>query len=123
MNPFLPVSKKDMKERGWEQLDFVLVSADAYVDHPSFGAAIIARVLESQGFRVGILGPAGLAAAGKLSGIGEAAAGFYGVRREHRFHGGPITQWPNAAAARMSTVPAAKRGIVPTGLPSSIPSS
>ena len=55
MNPFLPVSKKDMKERGWEQLDFVLVSADAYVDHPSFGAAIIARVLESQGFRVGIL--------------------------------------------------------------------
>lgn len=55
MNPFLPISKKDMKERGWEQLDFVLVSADAYVDHPSFGAAIIARVLESQGFRVGIL--------------------------------------------------------------------
>ena len=53
MNPFLPVSKKDMKERGWEQLDFVLVSADAYVDHPSFGAAIIARVLESQGFQWG----------------------------------------------------------------------
>lgn len=55
MNPFLPISKEDMKERGWDQLDFVLVSADAYVDHPSFGAAIIARVLESQGFRVGVL--------------------------------------------------------------------
>ena len=55
MNPFLPISKEDMKKRGWDQLDFVLVSADAYVDHPSFGAAIIARVLESQGFRVGVL--------------------------------------------------------------------
>ena len=55
MNPFLPISKQEMKERGWDQLDFVLVSADAYVDHPSFGAAIIARVLESQGFRVGVL--------------------------------------------------------------------
>ena len=54
MIPFLPISKEDMKERGWDQLDFVLVSADAYVDHPSFGAAIIARVLESQGFRVGV---------------------------------------------------------------------
>lgn len=55
MNSFLPISKEDMKQRGWDQLDFVLVSADAYVDHPSFGAAIIARVLESQGFRVGVL--------------------------------------------------------------------
>ncbi|MGN0625617.1 MAG: YgiQ family radical SAM protein [Oscillospiraceae bacterium] len=55
MNPFLPISKEDMEKRGWDQLDFVLVSADAYVDHPSFGAAIIARVLESQGFRVGVL--------------------------------------------------------------------
>ncbi|MDD3193011.1 MAG: YgiQ family radical SAM protein [Oscillospiraceae bacterium] len=55
MNRFLPISKADMEERGWDQLDFVLVSADAYVDHPSFGAAIIARVLESQGFRVGVL--------------------------------------------------------------------
>ena len=55
MNPFLPISKEDMKKRGWDQLDFVLVSADAYVDHPSFGAAIIARGLESQGFRVGVL--------------------------------------------------------------------
>lgn len=55
MNPFLPISKEDMKERGWDQLDFVLVSADAYVDHPSFGAAIISRVLDAKGFRVGII--------------------------------------------------------------------
>ncbi len=55
MSGFLPVCKKDMERLGWDQPDFVLVSADAYVDHPSFGAAIIARVVESQGFRVGVL--------------------------------------------------------------------
>lgn len=52
---FLPISKEDMKKRGWEELDFVYVSGDAYVDHPSFGAAIITRVLESKGFKVGII--------------------------------------------------------------------
>ena len=52
---FLPVSSEDMKKRGWEQLDFVLVTGDAYVDHPSFGAAIISRILEKEGYRVGII--------------------------------------------------------------------
>lgn len=52
---FLPVSKKDMEERGIAQLDFVYVTGDAYVDHPSFGPAIISRVLESRGFSVGII--------------------------------------------------------------------
>ena len=52
---FLPVSRADMESRGWNELDFLLVSGDAYVDHPSFGHAIIARVLEKEGFRVGIL--------------------------------------------------------------------
>ena len=46
---FLPISKEDLKERGIEQLDFVYVCGDAYVDHPSFGHAIISRVLESHG--------------------------------------------------------------------------
>lgn len=52
---FLPVSREDMKERGWEQCDFVYISGDAYVDHPSFGTAIISRVLEAHGFKVGII--------------------------------------------------------------------
>ena len=52
---FLPVSRTDMESRGWSELDFLLVSGDAYVDHPSFGHAIIARVLEREGYRVGIL--------------------------------------------------------------------
>ncbi len=52
---FLPISKEDMIERGIEQLDFIYVTGDAYVDHPSFGAAIITRVTESCGFTVGII--------------------------------------------------------------------
>ena len=55
MNGFLPISRKDMKERGWEQLDFVFVSGDAYVDHPSFGPAILCRLLEKHGYKVGII--------------------------------------------------------------------
>ncbi|MDO4983405.1 MAG: YgiQ family radical SAM protein [Eubacteriales bacterium] len=52
---FLPVSKEDMESRGWWWYDFLVVTGDAYVDHPSFGTAVIARVLESEGFRVAIL--------------------------------------------------------------------
>lgn len=52
---FLPISKEDMERRGIEQLDFVYVIGDAYVDHPSFGHAIISRVLEAAGYSVGII--------------------------------------------------------------------
>lgn len=52
---FLPICKEDMIERGWDQCDFVLVTADAYVDHHSFGTAIISRVLEDAGYKVGII--------------------------------------------------------------------
>lgn len=55
LQDFLPISKEDMKKRGWEQCDFVYVIGDAYVDHHSFGPAIISRVLESHGFKVGII--------------------------------------------------------------------
>lgn len=55
INQFLVTSKKDMEDRGWEQLDFLLISGDAYVDHPSFGPAIIGRLLEEQGYKVGII--------------------------------------------------------------------
>ncbi|MFH1798270.1 MAG: YgiQ family radical SAM protein [Candidatus Omnitrophota bacterium] len=52
---FLPISKQDMKDRGWQELDVILISGDAYVDHPSYGAAVIGRVLEHNGFKVGII--------------------------------------------------------------------
>ncbi len=54
-NGFLPISKKELTERGWDRPDFVYVTGDAYVDHPSFGVALISRVLEADGFRVAIL--------------------------------------------------------------------
>jgi len=52
---FLPVSAEDVRERGWKDLDVLLVTGDAYVDHPSFAAAVIGRVLEAQGYRVGVV--------------------------------------------------------------------
>ena len=52
---FLPITKQEMLDRGWSQCDFVYVIGDAYVDHPSFGHAIISRVLESHGYSVGII--------------------------------------------------------------------
>jgi len=55
MDRFLVTEPSDMKERGWAELDFVLISGDAYVDHPSFAPAVIGRYLESKGYRVGII--------------------------------------------------------------------
>lgn len=55
MNGFLPVTEKEMKERGIEQFDFVYITGDAYVDHPSFGVSIISRLIESLGYTIGII--------------------------------------------------------------------
>jgi uncharacterized radical SAM protein YgiQ len=54
-NKFLPISDKDLRARNWSQLDIILISGDAYVDHPSYGVALIGRVLEDSGFKVGII--------------------------------------------------------------------
>ena len=68
---FLPITKEEMQQRGWNELDVILVTGDAYVDHPAFGIAVIGRMLESKGFRVGIISmpdwrnPASLNAMGK----------------------------------------------------------
>ena len=55
MSEFLPISKQEMIQRGWDQVDFVYIIGDAYVDHPSFGPAIISRILEDNGFKIGII--------------------------------------------------------------------
>ena len=52
---FLPVSREDMARRGWNSYDILIITGDAYVDHPSFGPTIIGRVLEAEGYRVAIL--------------------------------------------------------------------
>ena len=54
-SPFLPTTRAEMDALGWDSCDIIIVTGDAYVDHPSFGMAVIGRVLEAQGFRVGII--------------------------------------------------------------------
>ncbi|MCT4665325.1 MAG: YgiQ family radical SAM protein [Flavobacteriales bacterium] len=55
LSDWIPITKKEMKIRGWEQMDVIIISGDAYVDHPSYGTAVIARIIEAEGFRVGII--------------------------------------------------------------------
>lgn len=52
---WLPTTLKEAKKRGWEELDVILITGDAYVDHPAFGTAVIGRILESLGLKVGII--------------------------------------------------------------------
>ncbi|MDE7307113.1 MAG: YgiQ family radical SAM protein [Lachnospiraceae bacterium] len=73
---FLPISRQDMKEQGIEQLDFVYVIGDAYVDHPSFGHAIISRVLEANGYTVGIISQPDWKEPDSISILGEPRLGF-----------------------------------------------
>ncbi len=73
---FLPVCRKDMEERGWDAVDFVYVSGDAYVDHPSFGHAIITRVLEAHGYRVGIIAQPDWKDPASIAEFGEPRLGF-----------------------------------------------
>lgn len=73
---FLPVSRADMEARGWDQCDFVYICGDAYVDHPSFGMAIISRVLEHAGYRVGIICQPDWTDPASISALGEPRLGF-----------------------------------------------
>ena len=73
---FLPVSRADMDARGWDQCDFVYVCGDAYVDHPSFGMAIITRVLEAHGYRVGIICQPDWTDPASIAALGEPRLGF-----------------------------------------------
>ena len=94
---FLPISKRDMKRRGWEQCDFVYIIGDAYVDHPSFGHAIISRILEHAGYKVGIIAqpdwknPASIDALGRprlgflvMGGNMDSMVNHYSVFKHHR---------------------------------------
>ena len=97
MKDFLPISKQDMKKRGWEQCDFVYITGDAYVDHSSFGTAIISRVLEANGYKVGIISQPDWKDEKSITILGEPRLGFvvsagnmdsmvnhYTVNKKHR---------------------------------------
>ena len=116
-NGFLPVTLKEMQERGLEQFDFVYVIGDAYVDHPSFGHAIISRILESHGYSVGIISQpdwkndASITVFGRprlaffvSSGNMDSCVNHYSVSRKRRSSdaytpGGVIGKRPDHAAA------------------------
>src|SRR6185312_11803186 len=76
--PFLPMSREEMQTLGWDSCDVVLITGDAYVDHPSFGMAIIGRVLEAQGFRVGILAQPDWHSAAPFAALGRPNL-FFGI--------------------------------------------
>ena len=76
MHDFLPMSREDMEKRGWDQCDFVYVCGDAYVDHPSFGHAIISRILEAHGYRVGIISQPDWKNKDSITVLGEPRLGF-----------------------------------------------
>ncbi len=76
IHDFLPISRADMEKRGWEQCDFVYVTGDAYVDHPSFGHAIISRVLEAHGYKVGIIAQPDWKNPQSITVLGEPRLGF-----------------------------------------------
>lgn len=76
MHDYLPVSRVDMSIRGWNQCDFIYVSGDAYVDHPSFGAAIISRLLEAHGYKVGIIAQPDWKDAKSIAILGKPRLGF-----------------------------------------------
>lgn len=76
--PFLPMSRKEMDQLGWDSCDIILVTGDAYVDHPSFGMAVIGRTLEAQGFRVGIIAQPDWTSKDAFMALGEPNL-FFGV--------------------------------------------
>ncbi|MFM2060045.1 MAG: hypothetical protein RLY71_4430, partial [Pseudomonadota bacterium] len=76
--PFLPMSRAEMERLGWDSCDIIIVSGDAYVDHPSFGMAVIGRVLEAQGFRVGIIAQPDWNSAAAFKALGRPNL-FFGV--------------------------------------------
>ena len=76
--PFLPMSREEMQQLGWDSCDAIIVTGDAYVDHPSFGMAVIGRMLENQGFRVGIIAQPDWQSAEPFRALGKPAL-YFGV--------------------------------------------
>src|SRR5206468_3910929 len=77
-HPFLPTTRADMAARGWDQLDIIIISGDAYVDHPAFGPVLIARFLEGRGFKVGIIAQPDWRSADPFRALGKPRL-FFGV--------------------------------------------
>ena len=90
MRKFLPVTEKEMKERGWEEVDFVYVTGDAYVDHASFGSAIISRLLERYGYKVGMIPQPDWRKKREHSGVWTSTSWLFGKCRKYGLYGKPL---------------------------------
>ena len=111
-----------MEARGWEQLDFVVVGGDAYVDHPSFGTAIISRLLEAEGYKVGVLAQPRYTDCEDFKRFGKPKYGFFHRRRQRGQHGQPLFRGKNSPAPRTNTPPAARPVPARTAAPPCTPS-
>ena len=108
----LPMTRAEMSRRGWDELDVLLISGDAYVDHPSFGMAVIGRVLEAEGFRTGIIAqpdwtdPSSVAALGRprlFVGISSGAAAVAALKVAQQLETGVVvTVFPDAGYKYLS---------------------
>ena len=102
--PFLPMSREEMDILGWDRCDVILVTGDAYVDHPSFGMAIVGRVLEAQGFRVGIIAQPDWRSREDFERLGEPAERRLYTARDYR-HAGVRFAGPLAVGERRPVGP------------------
>lgn len=89
-----------MQQRGWDQVDFVYITGDAYVDHPSFGSAIISRLLESRGYRVGIIPQPDWRHKESIQTFGETAPWFPCNGRKYGFHGQSLHSFKETSPER-----------------------
>ena len=87
LTDWLPTTKKEVELRGWNELDVVLFSADAYVDHPSFGAAVIGRILEAEGLKIAIVPQPNCRDDLRLQEVGTSTAILRYLRRMHGLNG------------------------------------
>ena len=106
--PFLPMSRGEMDALGWDACDIIIVTGDAYVDHPSFGMALIGRLLEAQGFRVGIISQPDWQSADAFKRAGQAEPVLRRHRRQHGFDGQPLHRRPQDPLATTPTRRAAR---------------
>ena len=111
MSQFLPVTKKDMEDRGWDQVDFVYVTGDAYVDHSSFGTAIISRLLESRGYKVGIIPQPDWRRKESIAVFGEPRLGFLVSAGNMDSMVNHYTVCKKAPADRILILPAVQMGL------------
>ena len=110
---FLPTTREEMAARGWDELDILIVTGDAYVDHPAFGPSSIARFLEGRGFKVGIIAQPQLGLAGRHRAHGRAAALRRRHRRQPRLDAQQADGAEEGALARISTRRAAAPSMRP----------